>query len=880
MSIYGYKIYNFVAGSIFETNQGVRDHYDMKPAMLTNSLFKDFLNKHGLNVYKEESTRDIICIEFKYGSRSYEEESKHLEKLIKEAQTDLTLTEDQRKDKITKLEEFQVKCEQNKDKYIKYNKDALRHLFYKDGVDITWNTRNKSGKIIESETIHYKMLYRTAGKAKKGSCMFIREELYDVARNYLYMGIQLPEENAPIVEIGAYSSLVTSTIVGKIKIDPHNILILKDVDSFFTRDVVSIETNKNRECIAVRKDNYQLKNTLFDGQGLIDHSIFPDWADGYVLLRQHMCKMACFDTNLQLWFKDYYKDKYDTAEIEDMFGIKHKVKDILLVTTDNAMKWLKFNISYEYWCQKVIEDNDSMFGIVKTSHPSKLGNVQQMSYQMINALDVNKMGSIIACSVEYIRMLKTDNKAFLDYLRKNNNFSNDYDVLIALVEQDPDFIYSSYFKERRRVILTNYIKNVKIGKVINNADNLTIVGSPYAMLLYTVGEDVEKDDTFLHEDGCIQCYTGRFKDGEYLASFRNPYNSKENMLYLHNHYDDRINKYFNLGELIIAVNLLHTDFQDRANGADQDSDMVYTTNHPDIVDCARQYYKDYATIVNNIPKEKNIYHNTSYDFARVDNNLAASQIAIGGSSNLAQICLSYTYNFDDQKYKDYVCILSTLAQCAIDNAKRTFDIDLNNEISRIKSDMNISENGYPIFWKTIKEFNDSRYMKRSKTTTKKKKAFYNPELTCPMNYLYENNINISTPNSPTYSMDNFFVNYPLDMSRKKCKAVEELIEKYSWNLLSKQITNYEEDSDEYLLLRSDFDEMIKDIRSVNISGNYLGLMSWLINRAFVITPQQKGKKNKIISKLNKNKIILLQTLYTVSPKQFLKCFSKNISNMN
>jgi len=217
-------------------------------------------------------------------------------------------------------------------------------------------------------------------------------------------------------------------------------------------------------------------------------------------------------------------------------------------------------------------------------------------------------------------------------------------------------------------------------------------------------------------------------------------------------------------------------------------------------------------------------------------------------------------------------------QCAIDNAKRTFDIDLNNEISRIKADMNIPENGYPIFWKTIKEFNDNRYMKRSKTTTKKKKAFYNPELTCPMNYLYENDINVVAPSSPTYTMDNFFVNYPLDISRKKCKAVEELIEKYSWDLMFKQINNYEEDSDEFLLMRNDFDEMIKDIRNVNISGNYLGLMSWLIDRAFVISSSVRSNNKKLKSKLNKNKIILLQTLYSVNSKQFLKCFSKNIAN--
>ena len=566
MSEFGLRINNFAAGSIMEKNLGVRDRYDITEAMLINSLFKDYMVAHGLNVYKGESTRDIICITFKYGSRTYEEEIAHLNKRIKTHEKDNKLTEEQRQQKIDFLNTLKEKATENKDKYIKYTKDQLRILYYTQGVDIFYNTYSKRGKIIDTQKIHYKMLYRSTGKAKIGSCMFIREELYETARDYLYMGIQLPEKNAPIVEIGAYSSLVASSIVGKVQINPKDVLILKDVDSFFETNVISIETDKKKHCHAIAKEKYKLKNALFDGQALIDHSLFPTWGNGYILLRQHMFKAAAFDCYLQQWFKDYYGDKYDTAEIEDMFGIKHKVKDIKLVTTDNAMKWLKFGVSYDYWCQRVIEDNESMFGIVKTSHPSKLGNVQQMSYQMINALDIDKMEGIIACSANYIKMLKTDNKAFLDYLKKNNNFSNDYDVLIALVEQDPDFVYSSYFKERRKRILSNYVKNVKVGKVINNADNLTIVGSPYAMLLYTVGEDVEKDDTFLQEEGCIQCYTERFKDNEYLASFRNPYNSKENMLYLHNHYDDRLSKYFNLGKVIIAVNLLHTDFQDRANG--------------------------------------------------------------------------------------------------------------------------------------------------------------------------------------------------------------------------------------------------------------------------------------------------------------------------
>ena len=92
-----------------------------------------------------------------------------------------------------------------------------------------------------------------------------------------------------------------------------------------------------------------------------------------------------------------------------------------------------------------------------------------------------------------------------------------------------------------------------------------------------------------------------------------------------------------------------------------DSDSIYTTNQPDIVERAKYCYEHYATIDNNIPKEKAHYKNEMVNFAIVDNMLAASQLAIGESSNLAQLALTYTYNFNDQKYFDYVCILSVLA---------------------------------------------------------------------------------------------------------------------------------------------------------------------------------------------------------------------------
>ena len=210
--------------------------------------------------------------------------------------------------------------------------------------------------------------------------------------------------------------------------------------------------------------------------------------------------------------------------------------------------------------------NGCLFGVVKTAHQSKLGDVQQMSYQMINTLGIDTIYGVMQPTVDYVQKLQGDEDEFLRYLKRNQNFSNDFDVLLALVEHNPEFIKSEYYRDRKKTIIGAYVRNMKTGKLIQNADNLVIVGSPMAMLLHAVGEDATKDPTFKHEPGTIQCYTARFADGEYLASFRSPHNSQNNIGHLHNHYHEYFTKYFNLGEQIIAINMNGSDFQDRHNG--------------------------------------------------------------------------------------------------------------------------------------------------------------------------------------------------------------------------------------------------------------------------------------------------------------------------
>lgn len=868
MSEFGIKIKNIEAATLYEYNKGLRDHYDYKDAMFVNSLFKDFMCENKLKVWNDESTRDLICLEFNFGTRSYDEEIAHIRKIAKNARIEykkaissgskkLIELQTNKKKKIISLYNFAVN---HKTDYFSLSADTIREEFYNNGVNVEYITRKRNGDIIKTEIIHYKMLYRSTGKAKKGTCMFIRDKLYNKAINYLRMGIKLPKHNADIVGISAYSSLVCSGIVGKVKINPKNILVLKDVDRYFNTNVISVEIDENKHCIAKAIKDYKLKNTLFDGQALIDSSIFPNWGNGYILLRHHFCKMAAFCSNIQLFFRDYFGDDYYSATVKDMWGNEHYVKDIELITTDNAMKWIKYDVSYDYWCNKVYE-NDCMFGIVKTAHPSKLGDVQRMSYQMVNSLDVEIMENVCKESIEYINRLKTDDDFFLDYLRKNINFSNDYEALIALCEQNRDFLRSSYFRDRKKAIIMTYVLNFKSGKVIQNADNLVIVGSPYAMLLYgATGNpcDVDKDDTFSVEDLATQCYTTRFNDNEYLAEFRSPFNGKYNLGYLHNVYNDRFKKYFKFCDQIIAVNMNGTDFQDRNNGSDMDSDSIYTTNQADIVLHAKDCKEKYLTIVNNIPKDSNVYDSTMKDFARLDNKLAASQLDIGESSNLAQLAQTYDCTFDEQKYKDYVCILSVLAQIAIDSAKRLFDVDVGSEIKRIKKDMDVENNKYPAFWKVIRR------------DFKEKNINYN--LVCPMNYLYNLKLDQFRSNESTIPIQYFFKKFEIEKNRKTCKKVEEIIEMYMNKYYS---TISSENEDSYFLLKMDFDNMIQDIKKVYVSKNYIGLFSWLIDRAFCVSISQKQNQYKLKSKIKKRKSILIKALYDINSANLLKCFSEN-----
>lgn len=261
--------------------------------------------------------------------------------------------------------------------------------------------------------------------------------------------------------------------------------------------------------------------------------------------------------------------------------------------------------------------------------------------------------------------------------------------------------------------------------------------------------------------------------------------------------------------------------------------------------------------------EKNIYKNTPIDFALVDNKLSSAQLDIGESSNVAQIGLSYTYNSFGKDYEEYVALLAIYAQISIDNAKKSFDVNIHSEIQRIKEEMNIKEFGYPAFMGEIKP------------EIRKK---VNPNIVCPMNAAFKVKTKRKVYDSPAIPIAEFFAPQPNVESIRKSKAIERLIEKYSLKLMQYNqyvdIDSYYDNYEEWSVLRNDYDDLINDLKRITLPKKYIGLMSWLINRAFIATPGLKRNRNNINTKLSKNRSVLLKILYDLDSKMLLKCFKK------
>lgn len=892
------KIKSIQANSLYRVNNGFRDAFlDCGKAVINNSLFSEYMRKHGITVNRKNECDDFVTVKFDYGVRTE-----------------------------NGLPGVKAK--------------SLRKYYYDNGVEIAKKSKSmKEGY----KTVLYKMLMRSTGKAKEGSCIFIRDDLHNKALRYITMDLwdKMPYDNAKIVELSAYSTLITATAMDYIVLPLDNIFVVEDEKVTTMKKAVTVKAknvihkkktidfektegyiNKlgftfykkkrrsnpqlkyikkskkelllngikidecplkevsytRKECYVDRSDSLsEVSNVLWDGMGLIENSLFPDGMEGFIYCRSHFFKSCLFRGNLQQYFKDYYGEDYDTVTETDMFGRKMKVSDIKVVITQNSLKWMKFTDlmgstlpdAFNYY-KRFMKKHGEKFAIVKTAHSSKWGRLQRSSYQINGSLpttDEDILKKIAKESIDYCNSLKIDYDAFMEHLRITGSMRYSINnVLLALNEWNDQFKYTQFFKNKRTDIVSRFKKErLQLGKLLQNGDNLTICGNPVALLMKVTGQDFLKEPCFKQIEDGIQCYTTRFQDGERLAGFRSPHNSPNNIVYLENVYSDSIQRYFSqLGDNVIIINGIYTDVQQRLNGQDLDSDSVFVTNQTDIVDLAKKAYKEYPTIINGIGVINNSKYKKSMEsYAHMDNNISSSQFSIGRASNIAQLALSYYYHDGgkNQKLEDVFIICSVLAQVAIDSAKRNFEIEVNPELSRINNLECMKHNPqYPSFYADIQKLKQRKSKKKRANIKADDIGTFN----CPMDIIYriiENNVidlrkykYLSTQTVSLQMVFGYDSEKIKNRNRKQHKKVIDIIEEYDKAV--SMINREEEDYHEKVM--REFETCMLKLNRMVIKSN---TMYTLIAYAF-----RTG--GSICDKL-------LTTLYDKDPDTFLDCFKKS-----
>lgn len=841
------KIKSIQANSLYQVQNGYEKAFkDYGDAMLNPSIFTEWMCKHGMTVTQNGSTQDFIVMKFDYS--------------VKNPDT------------------------KEKKKKIKSSKE-LRDYYYTNGAIVN----REQPKSEKSESITYKMLMRSSGKAKKGDCIFIRDNLYKKTLDYITMDLydKMPKENAKIVELSAYATLITATAIDYIKIPLDNIFVLEDYTVAAKEGLKKVAVKvKDGECYVDRDDaDLEVTNTLWDGMGLIDDSIFPEGMNGFIYCRSHFFKSCLFRGSIQQYFKDYYGDEYSTAVLTDMFGRKMAVPDIKVIVTENSLKWIKFidlmggtpEKAFQYY-RHFMKKDGQRFAIVKTAHKSKWGDLQRSSFQINNSLPLTskeKLEGVTKTSVDYCNNLKMDNDAFIRHLEVTATNYNINRVLIMLNEWNDLFKETRFYRQQKSKIISRFKKErLQLGKLLQYGDNLTICGNVIAMLKKVTGEkDFLNEGCFEVSDSMIQCYTAKFAEGEKLAAFRSPHNAPNNIVCLENVYPEPLKRYFsNLGDNVIIINEIYTDVQSALNGSDLDTDAVYVTNQKEMAEAAEIAYKNYPTIINAIGTTGvSSYGKDMKSYAKMDTAIASSQCAIGEASDIAQLALSYYYDAgsNSQELEDVFIICSVLAQVSIDSAKRSFEIDVNKELRRIRNlpCMKQFVPKYPRFFAEHYNLKAKKSKKRKKIGEKEIKDY-----NCPMDIMYkliDEQVIDRRGCEKSYASIGMLFTYDRkkykDVNRKQRSNVISIVEN-----LDKEIENLDREDEEYNEKATRvFEDCMRKLKNIKIKND---TMYALI--AYAIYSIEKGSavKSRFGSRL-------LTVLCNKSPNMFIECFKKTGENI-
>lgn len=600
--------------------------------------------------------------------------------------------------------------------------DQLRDKLYKDGFDI--------------DGIHYVRWMRSGGSARTGKVLYINEKLLKSMNNYSDCKIKLdgfgknhdkPAE-IDLASFEAYRSLLLSSNIGSIEIKPENILLIDDYESEFEDTVIMTVKNEDNK-LETNQVTTKIKNSIWDGQSLIDPSLMGEYSNhGMLLLRNKMFKSCCFNTNIQKWFADNGITNVTQLKRKGGKTKARRVEDIKLITTPSSIKYKKFG-NRRTWFEDWLAIADTEYGVVKYEKPTKHDAGQKVltHYQLINTLQLSQeeVDSLVDLSLEYITELCTDHKAMQRFCKnycKDNRDSykiiTKMNILTALMDMNSEFHKTAYYGKLAKTVVENIRDGIKKGKIFVNGNYSTLLGNPIEMLQKSIGQFKG-----VSQLGYGNICSTRFEANKTILACRSPHICMGNIYLPTNTDNELINTYINLTDEIVCINSINENTLQKLSGCDFDSDTALLTDNKILIESAQRNYDNFLVPTSDVEAKKLNEEYIPENLSKLDYRTSIN--LIGEIVNYSQILNSLYWDklangetdLDDI-YLD-ICTLSVMSGIEIDKAKKDFgELNQRKELDKIKNKYHIDAK--PQFFdylsKKNKHRNENQEYKEYKTS--------------------------------------------------------------------------------------------------------------------------------------------------------------------
>lgn len=545
--------------------------------------------------------------------------------------------------------------------------------------------------------IKYVRYKRSSGSSRVGKCLFIDEALYPAMHKWELCGLKIKEgDKIDLAAFEAYISLPSSSCIDTLELRPENILVMDDYESEFEDDVVAVYGEG--EDFVAKEERVKIKNSIWDGQSLLDISMFNEhYTDRtMLLLRNRFFKSASFKTRIQDWFRDN-----GITDVSQLNGYTRAtcIEDIKLITTPSSIKYVKFG-TIDQW----LDNLHTTFGIVKYEKPTKYldGKMVQAHYQLLNTLQLSKeeVQELLKPNFDYLNLIRKDPAVMRYHLKypyalagNDEPCMNRDEVIMKVMGMNSKFVDTKMYNDFRKELTKAMLKEYRKGHIWISGNYETLIGNGIEMLQAAIGQF--NGESIL---GVGNVHTKRFEFGQRLLGTRSPHINSGDVLLVNNVDNELYEKYFVSSKEVVHINTIGENILQRLQGADFDSDCILLTDNPILINSAEKNYKRFRVPTSFIQAKKIQWEYTAKSKAQLDINTSVN--LIGQIVNLSQYLNSVMWEniyhdlqsgididtaFKNQsELYDNICILSAASGSEIDKAKKMFDVNTSKLLDILK----------------------------------------------------------------------------------------------------------------------------------------------------------------------------------------------------